>query len=66
LFGYATHFFLYFSEIKQQKTKLIADYKEMEGRMTVMASFIKRQMDLFFEKTVAQAVEDGKYAKEGK
>jgi hypothetical protein len=49
-------------EIHQQKMKLIVDYKDMEDRMT---NFFKIQTNLFFfEKTVARAVEDGKYPKD--
>jgi hypothetical protein len=40
-------------EIQQQKIKLIADYKEMEGTMAEMANFVKLETNLFFEKTVA-------------
>jgi hypothetical protein len=51
-------------EIQQQKIKLIADYKEMEGTMAEMANFVKLETNLFFEKTVAWAVEDGKCSKD--
>jgi hypothetical protein len=59
-------FLIFISEIQKKKTKLIADYKELETTMTDMANFVKLETNTFFAKTVARAVEDGKYPKEGK